>query len=130
MTSLRASRRGTPLRGCCENLKSIQVKYEGHDVAHLTVAALRGIPKNAVKLHRGGQRPTSPVEWLDWMQRIVSCSSHAIGLSQRQAAAANAIASLSDTDEEHESTTWKHLASKKHARDIALKARRRGRRLA
>ncbi|XBH81020.1 hypothetical protein VPH35_106659 [Triticum aestivum] len=119
---MRASHRGAPLHGCCQNLKSIQVKYEGHDVAHLPVAALRGIPKNAVKLHRGGQRPISPVEWLDWMQRIVSCSSHAIGLSQRYAA----VAPLSDSDEEHESTTRKHLASKKHARDIAFKARQRG----
>ncbi|XBH65241.1 hypothetical protein VPH35_118870 [Triticum aestivum] len=113
---MRASRRGAPLHGCCQNLKSIQVRYEGHDVAHLPVAALRGVPKNAVKLHRGGQRPTSPVQWLDWMQRIVSCSSHAIGLSQFSAKLTPNVMVFCNS----------LLASKKHARDIAFKARPRG----
>lgn len=76
-----ASRRGAALRGCCENLKSIRVKYEGHNVAHVPVAALRGKSKDAVKLHRG-ERPTSSVEWHHWLKRIALCSSHAIHLSQ------------------------------------------------
>uniref|UniRef100_A0A8I6Z4F7 F-box domain-containing protein n=1 Tax=Hordeum vulgare subsp. vulgare TaxID=112509 RepID=A0A8I6Z4F7_HORVV len=124
---MRLSHRGAPLRGCCQNLKYIQVKYEGHDVAHLPVAALRGTPKNAVKLYRDGQTPTSPLECLDWMQSIVSYSTHAIELSQRYVAAAYDQTPLANSEEEHESTTWKHLASKKHARDSSFKARRRGR---
>ncbi|KAF7086529.1 hypothetical protein CFC21_089815 [Triticum aestivum] len=118
-----ASRRGAALRGCCENLKSIRVKYEGHDVVHAPIAALRGKSKDAVKLHRG-ERPTSSVEWHHWLKRIALCSNHAIHLSQRYVAS---ITTGPESDEEHESTAWKHRASKKHARDIAIKARRRGR---
>ncbi|XP_044416998.1 MEIOTIC F-BOX protein MOF-like [Triticum aestivum] len=117
-----ASRRGAALRGCCQNLKSIRVKYEGHDVAHVPVAELRGKSKDAVKLHYG-ERPTSSVEWHHWLKRIALCSSHAVHLSQRYLAS---ITTGPESDEEHESTAWKHRASKKHARDSAIKARRRG----
>ncbi|KAK1665713.1 hypothetical protein QYE76_053872 [Lolium multiflorum] len=113
-----SSCRGTAFRGC-KNLKSIQVKYKDHHVPHVLVAVLTQIAKDVVKADGG---KTHYVGWLDWMSRVVSCT------SLRQPVVAEPDNSLSD--EEHESRVRKRRARKKHARDCAIKAGRRAANLA
>nr|XP_051220531.1 MEIOTIC F-BOX protein MOF-like [Lolium perenne] len=118
---------GTSFHGC-QNLSSIRVKYEGHDVPLVLVDVLTEIAKDVVRTHHGKR---NYVSWHDWMSSVVGWQKNF--LRQRYGAAASAAAVESHnsfSDEEHESYVWKHRAGKKHDRDCAVKARRRAAHLA